>query len=434
MKKFVAFCLICVIFVLIFPQKLPVSACSGEQIDFFYNNKIFSYQLESNIKTSNLFDTDYKINKYNRFGSKEERQNLLKYMLNIGFDKEIALNYVFPNLTKTLNKIEKNINIKPKDATCKIKTYTKKVFHITNEIVGISVDRHSLIDNICNNYLKNEPMQILIPTRKILPKITKKDFEKYTNLRAVFSTDISSSSADRKHNIKNSLQSLNKIVIAPNEIFSFNKAVGKRTKENGYREAKIIVNNEFVDGIGGGVCQVSSTLYNAALLSGLEIIESNKHSKQVGYVKYGFDAMVNFGSSDLKFRNNTNEKIIIITNFSLNKLQIRIFGQELGNTQYKLTNEIVSTTQPEEVIEYDINSQYPDKVIYEDESFYLKKPSIGMEVKSYREKYIDGELVDKQLLRFDKFKVQNAIKVYGTKKRTENDASFLWKITNTLIY
>ena len=432
MKKFVAFCLICVIFVLIFPQKISVSAHSGEQIDFIYNNKIFSYQLENNIKTSSLFDTDFKINKYNRFGLKEERQKLLQYMLEIGFDKEIALNYIFPNLSKKLNKIEKNINIKPQDATCKINTNTQKVFHIKNEVVGISVDKYELLNNICCNYLNNKSMQILIPTKIISPKTTKKDFEKFTNLRADFSTDISSSSADRKHNIKNSLQSLNKIVIAPNEIFSFNKAVGKRTKENGYREAKIIVNNEFVEGVGGGVCQVSTTLYNAALLSGLEIIEANKHSKQVGYVKYGFDAMVNFGSSDLKLRNNTSEKITIITNFSSNKLQIRIFGANLGNTQYKLTNEIVSTTQPEEIVEYDTNCQYQDKVVYEDESFYLKKPSLGMEVKSYREKYINGELVDKQLLRFDKFKAQNAIIVYGTKKRTENDASFLCKIFTTL--
>ena len=93
------------------------------------------------------------------------------------------------------------------------------------------------------------------------------------------------------------------------------------------------------DGVGGGVCQVSSTLYNCALLSGLEIIEANKHSKQVSYVDYGFDAMVNFGSSDLKFKNNTNEKIIIVTNCSNSNLRIRIYGETLSNVKYKLKNE-----------------------------------------------------------------------------------------------
>lgn len=424
MKKLVAFCLICVIFVLIFPQKLPVSACSGEQIDFIYNNKIFSYQLANNIKSSSIFDENYKINKYNRFGSTSERQTLLKNMLEIGIDKEIALDYIFPNLNKKIAKIEKNIYLKPQDAKCKINTNSQKVFHITSEVVGVCVDKTTLIDSLCENYLLNKPLQISVPTITLNPKVLKKDLEKFTNLRADFSTSISTSTPDRKHNVKNALQRLNKIKIAPNEVFSFNKTIGKRTTENGYREAKIIVNNEFVDGVGGGVCQVSSTLYNAALLSGLEIIEANKHSKQVGYVKYGFDAMVNFGSSDLKFRNNTSEKITIITNFSNDTLRIRIFGQTLGKTEYKLTNEIVSTTDPIEIVEFDTENKYQDKVIYEDESFYLKKASKGMEIKSYRETYVDGQLTEKKLLRYDKFKVQNAVKIYGTKKRTESDASF----------
>ncbi len=424
MKKFVVFCLICVIFVLIFPQKLPVSACSDEQIDFIYNNKIFSYQLENNVKKSNVFDENFKINRYNRFGSKVERQNLLEYMLKVGFDKEVALEYIFPNLVKKINQIEKNISLKPRDAKIKIDTNSQKVFHISNEVVGITVDKQKLLSDICENFLKNNSFQIKVPTKTLYPQVFKRDFEKFTNLRAEFSTNIANSTADRKHNIKNALKRLNKIEIAPNEIFSFNKTIGRRTKENGYREAKIIVNNEFVDGVGGGVCQVSSTLYNAALLSGLEIIEANKHSKQVGYVKYGFDAMVNFGSSDLKFRNNTSQKITIITNFSSDNLRIRIFGQNLGNTTYKLTNEIVSTTDPIEIVELDTENKYQDKVIYEDESFYLKKATKGMEVKSYREIYVNGKLTDKQLLRFDKFNVQNAIKIYGTKKRTELDASF----------
>ena len=428
MKKFVAFCLICVIFVLICNSSTPihVSAHSKEQIEFIYNNKIFSYQLENNIKKSTIFDANYTLNKYNRFGSTTERQHLLKYMLEIGIDKEIALEYIFPNITKKINKIEKNIYIKPQNAKLKINTNSEKVFHISSEIVGKTVDKNKLINDLCSKFLLGKSLSINIPITILNPEITKQELQKHTYLRADFSTNISNSTADRKHNIKNALQTLNKIEIAPNEVFSFNKIIGKRTKENGYREAKIIVNNEYVEGFGGGVCQVSSTLYNAALLSGLEIVEANKHSKQVSYVKYGFDAMVNFGSSDFKFRNNTSEKITIITNYSKDDLRIRIFGQDLNNTKYKLTNEIVSTTEPEEIIEYDTNNQYQDKVVFEDESFYLKKPSRGMEVKSYRETYQNGVLTNKQLLRYDKFKVQNAVKVFGTKKRTENEQSGLF--------
>jgi hypothetical protein len=179
MKKFVAFWLICVIFVLICcaPTTLPVSASSNEKIDFIYNNKIFSYQLENNIKTSNVFDAKHKLNKYNRFGSTTERQNLLKYMLSIGIDKEIALEYIFPNITKKINKIEKNIYIKPENAKMKINTNSEKVFHISSEIVGKTVDKNKLINDLCTNYLSGKNLQINIPTTTLTPKLQNKIYK-----------------------------------------------------------------------------------------------------------------------------------------------------------------------------------------------------------------------------------------------------------------
>lgn len=400
------------------------NAIYNETLEFYYNGKVFSYQLSSNIKHSKQFDINYQINKYNRFASKESRKEILLKMIQSGFDEQIAINYIFPNLENTFKTMEKTINIKPKNASLSIDSNSSKVFNLSKETIGVEMDKIQLYKDICKNYLNDKNLVFKIPTKKIQPEILAKDYKKYTNLRADFSTDISSSSPDRKHNIKNALLSLNKLEIYPNQVFSFNSIIGKRTKENGYREAKIIVNNEFVSGVGGGVCQVSTTLYNSALLAGLEILEANKHSKQVGYVKYGFDAMVNFGSSDLKFRNNTKEKIIIITNYTPNKTRIRIFGESLDNVEYKLSNEIVSLTHPSEDIIYDTKQEYLDKIEYEDEYFYLKKATVGMEIKTFRETYINGVLSKKELLRFDKFKAQNAVKIYGTKKRTVNQNEF----------
>jgi len=417
MKKLIPLCLICVIFFVAL-SSFGVTYCfENEHIEFYHNGRIFTYSLEENIKKSNIFSTDFEINKFNRFGSTNERINLLNKMLNLGFNKEIALNYLFPNLTKKINSISKNVYISPKDATLKTNTSSEKVFQIASERKGKELDKNKLFENIISAYLNRKEMKFSLPIKTLEPSINEKDFKKFTNLRADFSTNISSSSPDRKHNIKNALNSLNKIEIMPNEVFSFNKTVGRRTAENGYREAKIIVNNEFVDGLGGGVCQVSSTLYNSALLAGLEIVEANKHSKQVNYVKYGFDAMVNFGSSDLKFRNNTSEKITIITNFSTNYARIRIFGEDLKNTSYKLKNEILNTTEPHEEVLTDEKQEHLDKVKFEDEWFYFKKGSRGMEIKTYREKYENNVLVSTELLRHDKFKVQNAVKIFGIEKR-----------------
>ena len=419
MKKAILPCLLCVIFFVVTLGVGQVYAFSPEDMQFNYNGRIFTYSLENNIKTSSQFDLNYEINKYKRFGSRNERIELLKHMVSIGIDKEIALEYIFPNLIETLNKIEKNLHVSAKNASVKINSTGEYVFQIKSETIGIDLDRLNLIENIFQNYINQKPLNFSLPIKRTIPKQTKKDFEKFTNLRSDFSTDISSSNEDRKHNIKNALASLNKIEIAPNEIFSFNKIVGRRTAENGYREAKIIVNNEFVDGIGGGVCQVSTTLYNSALLAGLEIVEANKHSKQVSYIKAGFDAMVNFGSSDLKFRNNTSEKVTIITNYSPAKARIRIFGENINKTRYKLTNEIFNIVEPTEEILIDEKQEHLDKIRFEDEYFYLKKANKGMEIKSYREKYENNELVSKELIRHDKFKVQNAIKVFGIQKRDE---------------
>lgn len=417
MKNFFTLCLLCVFFILLSTSVGVCFAFKSEHLEFVYQNRVFDYFLEPNIKQSSVFDASFQINKYQRFTSNEKRIALLKTMLDLGFDKEICLEYLFPNLSNTLNIIEKNVAVSAKDAKFSINTNSKQVFHISAERVGINVDKNKLINDIIYNYINEKPLKFNIPTTKSQPKVTTKQICKLTNLRSDFSTNISSSSSDRKHNIKNALNNINKFQLEPNQIFSFNQVVGKRTMENGYRQAKIIVNNEYVDGLGGGVCQVSSTLYNAALLAGLEIVESNKHSKQVGYVNYGFDSMVNFGSSDLKFKNNTNETITIITNFTPSTIRIRIFGESLGNISYKLTNQIISTTEPKEEYKTDINNEYLDKVKYEDECFCLKQGTRGMEVESYREKYIDNVFVEKTLLRRDKFKAVNTIIMYGTHKR-----------------
>lgn len=392
-------------------------AAELEHVEFNFNGRTFCYNLADNIKDSSQFDLNFELNKFNRFGTKQQRQQLLNKMLKIGLDKEVAVNYIFPHINTLVSKVQKNIYVAPRDAKLAFNAGSEKVFSITPEVVGRKVDTSALYNALIFKFLNNKKLVLDVPTITLQPQVFASSFKKFVNLRADFSTSIASSSADRKHNIKNALNSINNVVILPGEVFSFNKTVGRRTAANGYREAKIIVNNEFVDGMGGGVCQVSSTLYNAALLAGLKIEEANKHSKQVNYVKYGFDAMVNFGSSDLKIKNNTTQKITIVATCTGQKARIRIFGQEMQET-YKLTNEIVSVTEPQEEVIVDTANEF-SQVVFEDESFYLKKPQKGMEVKSYREKYVNGILTQKELLRFDKFKVQNAVKVFGAKKREQ---------------
>ncbi|MFQ6724425.1 MAG: VanW family protein, partial [Clostridia bacterium] len=261
-------------------------------------------------------------------------------------------------------------------------------------------------------------ININIPIIKTNPNITSIDLKKYTYKRSEFTTNIASSNSARKYNIRKALNNINGTHLSRTQKFSFNNIVGKRTADKGYKSAKVILDGEFVEGVGGGVCQVSSTLYNAVLLAGLNVISSQKHSKRVNYVKAGFDAMVNYGTSDLVFENNTEGDIYILCKYSDASITISIYGADLKNISYDRCYEIVNpiSAKPTQIVN-DIKGEYIDKVVYEDECFELKKSHDGYTIKSYLIEMVDGIERNRKLLRVDKYLPQQGVLVYGSKPR-----------------
>lgn len=135
-----------------------------------------------------------------------------------------------------------------------------------------------------------------------LPCVSTEQAQRSAACVARFTTRFSTGNAPRSGNIARACELIGCRTLAPGEVFSFNGTVGRRTRENGFAEAPVILDGEFVPGVGGGVCQVSTTLYNAALLAGFDVLECHPHSLAVGYVEPSFDAMVS-GESDLRFQN-----------------------------------------------------------------------------------------------------------------------------------
>jgi len=133
---------------------------------------------------------------------------------------------------------------------------------------------------------------------------------------------------NRISNIKTASEELNHTVIDPDEVFSFNKTLGRRTKDKGYKEAPILYHGEKSKGTGGGICQISSTLYNAALLADMEIIERHSHSKEVPYVPEGKDAAVVYDTKDLKFRNTKEYPVEIIIKITEDEIRISLNKKE----------------------------------------------------------------------------------------------------------
>lgn len=183
----------------------------------------------------------------------------------------------------------------------------------------------------------------------VKPEYTREDLIGADCLRAEFSTKLSGS-AERLANVKLATAIVGCVTVYPEEIFSFNDVVGKRTEENGYKSAKVIVGGKFVDGIGGGVCQVSTTLYNASLLSDLKIVEHHRHTLAVSYVEKSFDAMVSYGYADLKIKNETGAPVFIRGRVTGNKLTFTVYGCR-QNKKIERQSVIVKTYEPTITVE-----------------------------------------------------------------------------------
>jgi hypothetical protein len=141
-----------------------------------------------------------------------------------------------------------------------------------------------------------------------------------------FSTYFNPAEKSRTKNLKLAAEAINNYQIKPGEIFSFNKTVGPRTPARGYEKAIIYVNKEKVEDYGGGICQVSTTLYNTVLSASLPVLERHLHSLPVPYVLLGKDATVNYGTKDFKFKNNQKKVLVIKTNVEKNKLTIELYS------------------------------------------------------------------------------------------------------------
>jgi vancomycin resistance protein YoaR len=139
-----------------------------------------------------------------------------------------------------------------------------------------------------------------------------------------YTTTLYNKEENRVHNIETAAEKLNKTIVRPGEVFSFNETIGERTKDRGFKKASIIVDGEKKTGTGGGVCQISSTLYNAALLADMKILERHEHSRKVPYVPEGKDAAVVYGSKDFKFKNTKDYPVEILITVTDDEVQITL--------------------------------------------------------------------------------------------------------------
>lgn len=176
--------------------------------------------------------------------------------------------------------------------------------------------------------LRGMQTTVYIPLQTVSPRVTTSHLQTITTPLAQASTRFSEAQRNRSHNIRQAAARINGTVLLPGDVFSYNQTVGPRTLREGFRKAPIILHGELVPGDGGGVCQVSSTLYMAALQAGLQIVQRSKHAFPIGYTPAGLDATVVYGELDLRFRNNTDSPIAIIAQAKRGRMLVSIWGAE----------------------------------------------------------------------------------------------------------
>jgi len=225
---------------------------------------------------------------------------------------------------------------------------------------------------------------------EVKPDVTTADIKSMglKGLLAEYTTKFDASQVNRSYNIRVAAEALNGLLVKPGEEVSFNKVVGPRSSEAGYKNADIIFNNKLVKGVGGGVCQVSSTLYNSVLLAGLKITDRTNHSLPVGYVPIGRDATVVYGYIDLKFRNNTGSYVYIKSEVrevqrqvisdskeakdaagdareteKVGFLTFKIYGNTDNKRKVLIKSEIVEELEPETIYEEDPNLPEGEQVV-----------------------------------------------------------------------
>lgn len=295
-----------------------------------------------------------------------------------------------------------------------------------NAAISISGGKISVADSTTGNKLDEEDLENKILEKingelgetvsleakidVVDPSIKGESLRRINGKMSTYSTNFASSASGRAANIELSTKAINGKVLMPGETFSYNEVVGERTRARGYQDAGVIVGNKVENGLGGGICQTSSTLYQAVIRSGLKSVERYNHSLTVGYLPKGFDATVSWGGPDYKFKNTYDFPIYIEGYCSNRNLVFNVYGDTTAsNKTYDFTSEVYETLTP--------NTQtIQDPNLPEGQTVTEKAPTTGYRVKAYLHTYENGALVKTEQISNDTYqKVDGVVKV-GTKK------------------
>lgn len=321
----------------IFIEGIDVSNLTKEEAINCINENItpsdiqLNYDGETNIISPDEIDLKYNTSEvvdeaYNYTKTDSYFENIKRFFdLNKNIKNlEIKSLYNENKLSEKIQSISESINVAMENA----KVYISDSGNISassatiGKELDIAATKESIYDAIKNKDYKAIDLKVNIKQ----PKISTEAAKSVNTLLAEFSTKFSTNDSNRVTNIVLSAKATSDVLLMPGEEFSYNNLTGKRTKSNGYKDAPVIINGKLEQDVGGGVCQVSSTLFNSVLYSGLDVTSRRNHSLKSSYVSIGRDAMVSDGGSDFRFKNPYSHPVYIKNTVSNGVITSKIYG------------------------------------------------------------------------------------------------------------
>ena len=384
-------------------------------VDFAFNNDLYNsivVQMNSNFEDG-LKQYSYEIDGNNLIITSGKKGNVIKTdeLKSLIIEKLNSTNYNTDSIeipveeqepsTIDIEKIHSEIYKEAKDAY-----YTTDPYAVYPSETGL--DFNISIDE-AKQLLNAQSDTYTIPLKTLYPSVTTNDIgrEAFPDLLATYTTSYATSNANRSTNIALAASKINGTVLMPGEEFSFNGTVGKRTAAAGFKVAGVYSNGQVTTDYGGGICQVSSTLYNSVLKANLEITNRVNHTFTVGYVPIGLDATVSWGSPDFKFKNSRSYPIKIVATTANKKITISVYGLK-EDVEYEV--ELVSYktgTVPYSTVYTTDSSLAPGK------TKVVQSGSNGAKAESYRILKLNGVEVSRTLLSKDTYSPHNQIIARG---------------------
>lgn len=241
---------------------------------------------------------------------------------NKSLKKNIEVVYDEAKMKAEIEKIAKKLDKEPKNATIKIDGGIKT----TKSTDGIKLNISKTLSNLTESIDNKKKETIPLVMEKNEAKVKTSDVESVNTKLAEYTTSFEKSNNQRSHNVEKSAKVTSDILLMPGQVFSYNSYTGKTNSKNGYQEAPVIINGKLEQSAGGGVCQTSSTIFNAALLSGMDIVSVTNHSSSLTYVPLGRDATVNDEGLDFKFKNTFDHPVYIKNTVQNKQLTCTIYG------------------------------------------------------------------------------------------------------------